>query len=357
MTHKKLFVPGPTEVREEILKAQAQWMIGHRSKEFGDLNQRCVEKTKQILKTKNHVFWWTASGTGLMEGAIRNCVRKRVLHTVNGAFSDRWFKIAQACGKEPQAVRVEWGKAVRPEQVDAELAKGGYEAITITQNETSTGVRAPIEDIARLVREKYPDVLILVDAVSSLMGDWFDIDALGLDVVVASSQKCVALPPGLAVAIVSPRAMEKCRTIPDRGYYFDYEAMLKRYEKDHQTPTTPAISLFWALDKELDYILAEGMENRYRRHLEMANYTREWARKYFAVYPEPGYESVTLTTVTNTRGISVKDLNTALGERGMQISNGYGDLKEKTFRIAHMGDLTLDDIKQVTQAIVEILKL
>lgn len=357
MTHKKLFVPGPTEVREEILKAQAQWMIGHRSKEFGELNRRCVEKTKQILKTQNHVFWWTASGTGLMEGAIRNVVRKKVLHTINGAFSDRWFKISQACGKEPGAVRVEWGKAVRPEQVDAELAKGGYEAVTITQNETSTGVRAPIEELATMIREKYPDVLILVDAVSSLMGDWFDIDGLGLDVVVASSQKCVALPPGLAVAIVSPRAMEKCRTIPDRGYYFDYEAMLKRYEKDNQTPTTPAISLFWALDKELDYILAEGMENRYRRHVEMAQFTREWAKRYFALFPEPGYESVTLTTVTNTRGISVKDLNTALGERGMQISNGYGDLKEKTFRIAHMGDLTLSDIKEVTQAIVDILKL
>jgi aspartate aminotransferase-like enzyme len=355
--HKKLFIPGPTEVREEILKAQAQWMIGHRSKEFGELNQRCVDKTKQILKTKNYVFWWTASGTGLMEGAIRNVVRKRVLHTVNGAFSDRWFKISQACGKEPQALRVEWGKAIRLEMVDAELSKGDYEAVTITQNETSTGVRAPIEEIAQMLEEKYPDVLILVDAVSSLMGDWFDIDQLGLDVVVASSQKCVALPPGLAVAIVSQRALDKCRTIPDRGYYFDYEAMLKRYEKDRQTPTTPAVSLFWALDKQLDSIIQEGMENRYQRHLKMADFTREWARKHFALFPEPGYESVTLTTVTNTRGISVKDLNTALGQRGMQISNGYGDLKEKTFRIAHMGDLTMQDMEEVLSAIAEILGL
>ncbi len=357
MSHKKLFVPGPTEVREEILKAQAQWMIGHRSKEFGDLNRRCVEKTRQILKTQNYCFWWTASGTGLMEGAIRNVVQKKVLHTINGAFSDRWFKISQSCGKEPAAVRVEWGKAVTPELIATELAKGGYEAVTITQNETSTGVRAPIEEICSMLKEKYPDVLVLVDAVSSLMGDWFDIDQLGVDVVIASSQKCIALPPGLAVAVVSPRAMERCKTIPDRGYYFDYEAMLKRYEKDNQTPTTPAISLFWALDKQLDAILEEGMENRYRRHLEMAKFTREWANRYFAVFSETGFESVTLTTVTNTRGISVKDLNTALGQRGMQISNGYGDLKEKTFRIAHMGDLTMDDIKQVTGAIVEILKL
>ncbi|MGQ9707505.1 MAG: pyridoxal-phosphate-dependent aminotransferase family protein [bacterium] len=355
--HKKLFIPGPTEVREEILKAQTEWMIGHRSKEFGELNRRCVDKTKQILKTNNYVFWWTASGTGLMEGAIRNVVKRRVLHTINGAFSDRWFKISQACGKEPQAVRVEWGKAIRPEMVDAELSKGGYEAVTITQNETSTGVRAPIEEIARMVHEKYPDVLILVDAVSSLMGDWFEIDQLGLDVVVASSQKCVALPPGLAVAIISQRALDSCRTIPDRGYYFDYEAMLKRYEKDRQTPTTPAVSLFWALDKQLDWILQEGMDNRYKRHLEMASFTRAWAKKYFTIFPEPGYESVTLTTVTNTRGISVKDLNTALGQKGMQISNGYGDLKEKTFRIAHMGDLTMKDMEEVTSAIVEILKL
>jgi aspartate aminotransferase-like enzyme len=355
--HKKLFIPGPTEVREDVLKAQSKWMIGHRSKDFGELNKRVVEKTKQILATKNYVFWFTSSGTGTMEGALRNVVTGKVLHTVNGAFSDRWFKISKACGKQATAVSAEWGKAIKPEQVDAELAKGGYQAMTITQNETSTGVRNPIEDIARLVRTKYPDVLIIVDAVSGLMGDWFDIDGLELDVVVASSQKAVALPPGLAVSVVSQRALDKCRTVADRGYYFDYDAMLKRYDKDFQTPTTPAVSLFWALDLQLDAIVKEGMKPRYERHLAMAKFTRDWAAKYFKVFPEPGYESVTLTTVANTRGISVKDLNSALGERGMQISNGYGDLKEKTFRLAHMGDLTMDDMKQVTGAIVDVLKL
>lgn len=355
--HKKLFIPGPTEVREEVLKAQSRWMIGHRSKDFGDLNARVVDKTKQILGTKNYVMWFTSSGTGTMEGAIRNLVTGKVLHTVNGAFSDRWFKISKACGKSAAAVSVEWGKAVRPEAIDAELARGGYEVLTITQNETSTGVRNPIEDIAAMMKAKYPDILIVVDAVSSLMGDWFDIDALGLDVVVASSQKCVALPPGLAVAVVSQRALDKCRTVSDRGYYFDYDAMLKRYEKDRQTPTTPAISLFWALEAELDHILAETMPARYQRHREMAEFTRAWARRHFALFPEPGYESVTLTTVSNTRNISVKDLNTALGARNMQISNGYGDLKEKTFRIAHMGDLTMADMQAVTEAIADILRL
>jgi len=355
--HKKLFIPGPTEVRKEILDAQSDWMIGHRSKDFGELNKRIVEKTKQVLGSKNYVMWFTSSGTGTMEGALRNVVTGKILHTVNGAFSDRWFKISKACGKQATSLAVEWGKAIKPEMVDAELAKGGYQALTITQNETSTGVRNPIEAIAKLVRTKYPDVLIIVDAVSGLMGDWFEIDSLGLDIVVASSQKAVALPPGLAVAIVSQRALDKCRTVTDRGYYFDYDAMLKRYEKDFQTPTTPAISLFWALDKQLDNIVAETMPKRYARHVEMAKFTRDWANRYFKVFPEPGYESVTLTTVANTRGIVIKDLNGELGKRGMQISNGYGDLKEKTFRIAHMGDLTMADMKEVTAAIADVLKL
>ena len=357
--HKKLFIPGPTEVRKEILDAQSQWMIGHRSKDFGELYHRCVTKTAEALGTKNHVMWFTSSGTGTMEGAVRNLVDAdgKILHTVNGAFSDRWFKIAKACGKKAESIGVEWGKAIKPEMIETELAKGGYTALAITHNETSTGVRQPIEEIGKMMKAKFPDVFILVDAVSGLMGDWFDIDALGLDAVVASSQKAVALPPGLAVAVVSQRALDKCRTVKDRGYYFDWDAMLKRYDKDHQTPTTPAISLFWALDKELDKILEETMKGRYQRHLEMAKFTREWVRKHFALFAEPGYESVTLTTAANNKGISVADLNKGLAEKGLQISNGYGDLKEKTFRIAHMGDLTMDDMKEVTGAIEQVLGL
>lgn len=356
--HKKLFIPGPTEVRKEILDAQSQWMIGHRSKDFGELYHRCVTKTAEALGTKNHVMWFSSSGTGCMEGAIRNTVDTRVLHCVGGAFAERWFKISGLCGKQATRIDVDWGKAVKPEMIDAELAKGGYCAVAITQNETSTGVRQPIEDIAKMMKDKYPDVLILVDAVSSLMGDWFDIDDLGLDVVVASSQKAVALPPGLAISIVSPRAYEKSLTVSDRGFYFNWEPMMKRYEKDHQTPTTPAISLFWALDLELDSILRETMKGRYERHLEMAKYTRDWVNKHFALFAEPGYESVTLTTADNNKGINVADLNKQLAEKGLQISNGYGkQLKEKTFRIAHMGDLTVDDMKEVTGAIEQVLGL
>jgi aspartate aminotransferase-like enzyme len=354
--HKKLFIPGPTEVREDILQAQARWMIGHRTKDFANMYEGIVNKLKKLLFTEKYVMVFTSSGTGVMEGSIRNCVRKSVLHCVNGAFSDRWAKISQACGKEVTVLEAPWGKAVKPEMIEEKLKTGSCEAVAFCHNETSTGVRAPIAEIAEMLK-RYPNVISLVDAVSSLGGDLLKLDELGIDVTIASTQKSFALPPGMAIAVVSQKALDKTRTVSDRGYYFDFDAMLKRFDKDHQTPTTPAVSLFFALDKQLDKMLAEGMENRYNRHVEMAKFTRAWVAKYFRVYPEPGYESVTLTAGDNTRGIKVADLNSELGKRGFQISNGYGKLKELTFRIAHMGDLTLDEIKELLKNIEDILKL
>lgn len=356
--HKKLFIPGPTEVREDILKAQTKWMIGHRTKEFGNLYAGIVSKLKQLLFTEKYVMVFTSSGTGVMEGSIRNCVKETVLHCVNGAFSDRWAKISQACGKQVDRIEVPWGKTIRPEMIEEKLRTKHYEAVAFCHNETSTGVRAPIEEIAEMLK-RYPEVISLVDTVSSLGGDLLKLDELGIDVTIASTQKAFALPPGMAIAVVSQKALDKTRTVTDRGYYFDFDAMLARFAKDNQTPTTPAISLFFALDLQLDKMLTEGMEQRYRRHLTMAEFTRDWARKYFRLFPEPGYESVTLTTIDNknSRNIKVADLNAELGKRGFQISNGYGKLKEETFRIAHMGDLTLDEIQELLTNIEEILGL
>jgi aspartate aminotransferase-like enzyme len=356
--HKKLFIPGPTEVREDILQAQAKWMIGHRTKDFGNMYESIVNRLKEMLFTEKYTMVFTSSGTGVMEGSIRNCVKKSLLHCVNGAFSDRWAKISQACGKDVTVLEVPWGKAIKPEMIEEKLKGGDYEAVAFCHNETSTGVRAPIKEIAEMLK-RYPNVISLVDYVSSLGGDLIKVDELGIDVTIASTQKAFALPPGMAVAVVSQKALDKTRTVTDRGYYFDFDAMLKRFDKDHQTPTTPAVSLFFALDKQLGNILAEGMENRYKRHVAMAEFTRNWAKKYFKLFPEPGYESVTLTCVDNknTRNINVAGLNSELGKRGFQISNGYGKLKEETFRLAHMGDLTLDEIKELLRNIEEVLKL
>ncbi len=193
-----------------------------------------------------------------------------------------------------------------------------------------------LDEIAEVMR-KHPDVMFLVDAVSSMAGSRIDVDAYGIDVCLAGLQKAFSLPAGLAVASVSAKALEKARTVPDRGYYFDFLEMLKYDERD-QTPSTPAIPQINALDAQLDAILAEGLERRFERHAELARIVRDWARTHFALFAEEGYESATVTCVENTRGISVADLNGRLAEQHAMISNGYGKLKEKAFRIAHMGD-------------------
>jgi aspartate aminotransferase-like enzyme len=248
------------------------------------------------------------------------------------------------------------GEAITPQLVDEALSNGDYDTITIVMNETSTGLMNPVKDIAALVGEKYPDVLILVDAVSGMAGARIAFDAWGLDVCLAGVQKCFALPPGLTICAVSDRARERALQVENAGYYFAYAQMDKRYER-HQTPATPAISLIQALNKQMDDILAEGLENRWNRHKEMAAFVQDWARRYFGLYSDERYLSPTVTNVENTRGISVAGLNEELGKRGAMISNGYGDLKEKCFRIAHMGDLTRDDLKWLTEQIEDILGL
>ena len=354
--HKKLFIPGPTEVRQDILDAQAKPMIGHRMKSFTELYTGIIAKLKELLQTDHFVTVPTASGTALMEGAIRNCVNKDVLCCTYGAFSERWFKIAKACDRNADAIALEWGKVVKPEMIEEELKKKKYEALAVVQNETSTGTRAPIEEIAQVMK-RYPDVLFLVDTVSSLMGDKIEIEKLGIDVCLSSSQKCFALPPGLAIGVISEKALKKAESVSGKGHYMNFLDIKDYFDKKGQTPTTPAVSLMYAMNTQLDKMKAEGMEQRYQRHLAMARHVQEWAKKHFALYPEPGYESVTVSCITNTKKISVADLNTELGKRGFAISNGYGKIKEETFRIAHMGDLTLDEIKELLKNIDDILKL
>lgn len=353
--HKKLFIPGPTEVLPEVLQAQTKPMFGHRMKEASELGTSVINKLKKVLETDQQVIVWTASGSLIMEASIRNSVKKGVLNTICGAFSERWHKMALANGLPCGAIEVEWGKAITPEMVDAELATGKYDVLCLTHNETSTGVMNPTEEIADMVRERYPDVLILVDAVSSLTGARINVDKY--DVVLTSTQKCVALPPGLSFCTVSDRFLERAKTIEHRGFYTDFLQM-KKYidERGGQTPATPNLALYNALDFQLDRMLAEGMGNRYKRHSDMANRVRSWAKEHFDLFPEQGYESETVTVIANTKGISVADLNKALAERGMALANGYGKkLKEKTFRIAHMGDLQMKDIDELLATIDEIL--
>jgi aspartate aminotransferase-like enzyme len=355
--YKKLFIPGPVDVRPEVLEAMSTPMIGHRTKDASALGERICKNLQKVFFTDNPILLSTSSGTGLMEGSIRSLTAKRAVVFSIGAFGNRWAKLAKSNNVPVDKVEAEWGQPTLPEIVDEYLSTGKYDVFTITHNETSTGVMNPIEEIAE-IRKKYPDVLWLMDAVSSMAGVKIDVDKLGVDVCITSTQKALGLPPGLSVCSISPKAIDHGRKVEFRGTYLDiidlYDYMQK---KAYQYPSTPSLPHMFALDKQLDYILnEEGLENRYARHLEMAEITRAWANEHFEQFAAKGYESNTLTTIKNTKGISVADLNKRIGELGYMISNGYGDLKEKTFRIAHMADRTVDVLKELLNVLDEEIK-
>jgi aspartate aminotransferase-like enzyme len=268
-------------------------MIGHRSKDASALQKRISEKLQQLMYTKNPILLSTTSGTGLMEGSLRSLTAKRAIVFSVGAFGNRWFETAERNGVPADKHEAAWGQPTTPEIVDQYISTGKYDVFTITHNETSTGVMNPVHEIAE-VKKKYPDVLWLMDAVSSLGGAKIEVDKLGVDVCIASTQKALALPPGMAVCSVSERALEYGKQIKIRGYYLDLLELYKYViKKDFQYPSTPSLSHMFALDFQLDRILAEGIDNRFKRHEEMALFTREWAKKHFALFPEEKYASMT----------------------------------------------------------------
>lgn len=355
--HKKLFIPGPVEVTNDVLEKMATPMIGHRSKEASALQRGISEKARKIFNTQEEILLSTTSGSGLMEGAIRSCTAKRAAVFSIGAFGKRWYEMAIFNNVPADLYEVEWGNAVDANEVDKVLATGNYDLVCITHNETSTGVMNPVEELS-LVIKKYPEIVWCLDTVSSMAGTKIEVDKLGVDICITSSQKAIGLPPGIAICSFSKKAVERAKNVPFRGYYLDLLSLYDYIQKkDYQYPSTPSLSHMFAMDYQLDKILAEGLENRYNRHMEMANYVREWGKEYFELFADERYLSNTLTNIKNTRNISVGDLNKELGKRGFQISNGYGKLKEKTFRIAHMAECTIDDIKELLFNINDILKL
>ena len=355
--HKKLFIPGPVEVRPDVLAQMALPMIGHRSKDASALQHRISDKIKKLFYTDEAILLSTSSGSGLMEGAVRSCTQKKAAVFSIGAFGKRWFEMAASNNVPADLFEVEWGTATTPELVNKVLSTGQYDLITITHNETSTGLMNPVEEIAEVVK-KYPDVVYCLDAVSSMAGTKIEVDKLGVDICITSTQKALGLPPGMAICSFSQKAKERAEKVTSRGYYLDLLALYDYIEKkDYQYPSTPSLSHMFALDYQLDRIMEEGLDNRFNRHIEMAEYVRGWARQNFALFTDERYLSNTLTTITNTQSIDVAALNKELGVRGYQISNGYGKMKDKTFRIAHMADCTLEEIKDLLSNIDDIISL
>jgi len=344
MGHVKLHIPGPVEVSEKTFKAFCSPMIGHRGQGFKDLYARMQPQLQQLLYTKQLVYISTSSAWGVMEGALRNLVSKKVLNCMCGAFSDKWFDVSQRCGKEAESLQVPWGSPIRAEAIDKKLATGQFDALTLIHNETSTGVMSPLGEIAAL-KQKYPEVMFIVDSVSSMTAVPIKFDELGIDVLLAGTQKAFALPPGAAVFVCSPAAIAKASKAKDRGYYFDIVEFQKNAEQS-MTPSTPSIGHVYALASKLEDIFSEGLDARFARHVRTNKMTRDWAARHgFNLFPEAGYESITLTCVSNGarpggRAVDVAKLQKLVKDQGFLIDGGYGKIKGTTFRISNMGDET-----------------
>jgi aspartate aminotransferase-like enzyme len=340
----KLFIPGPIAVSEKTLRAMAQPMIGHRSTDFVALYHAIQPDLQALMYTKDPVYLSTSSAWGSMEGSLRNVVQRKVLNCMNGAFSDKWNDVALRDDKLATALKFEWGQPVDPDALRKELAKGGYDAVTLIHNETSCGCMSDLAAIMKVVRE-FPDVISIVDTVSSFSALPIKKDELGIDVLITGSQKALALPPGLSLLSVSKRALDRASKTPGRGYYFDFVEFQKNHEAG-MTPSTPVIPLIYALKSKLEDIKAEGVENRYARHARLNQAVRDHIfAKGFKLFPKEGYGSVTLNCFANTQNIDLPALNKTLkSKHHLVIDGGYGKLKGKTFRISNMGDETDETI-------------
>jgi aspartate aminotransferase-like enzyme len=355
MATPKLFIPGPIDVSPATYAAMSRTMIGHRGSEFEALYASTQPGLQQLAGTKRPVYLSTSSAWGVMEAALRNLTQKKVLTLCNGAFSDKWFDVAKKCGKEVEKLQFEWGQAIDPGQLRTKLAEGGFDTVTFIHNETSTGVMSDLKRIAEVVKS-FPDVLLIVDTVSSFSAVPMAMDELGIDVLLAGVQKAMALPPGLAVFAISEAALERAKSTKDRGYYFDFV----EFEKNalaNNTPSTPAISLIFGLQFILETIAAEGLENRFARHLSNNKMIHDWAARHnFQHFAPEGFRSVSLSCFHTPEGFDQSNfIKTLKNKHNFMINGGYGKIKGITFRISNMGNETTETMQELIDAMDDVL--
>lgn len=328
-------------------------MIGHRSHEYAELHRCVVEDIRTLFRVPHnaHIFLVAGSATLMMEAVIRNVVDGRVLHTINGAFSERWADISQSNNKQVEILEVPWGGVVEAETLRSTLQKNNdFDAVCFTHCETSTGALSPIAEYIEVVREE-SDALVCVDAVSSAGGVEIYFDQLNIDCLVFGTQKCFALPPGIAVAIVSNKAYQRAMNIDNRGYYTDF-SLLEKYAQKHNTPATPNISLVYALFQKLRDITVEGMELRAKRHTDMQKKIIEWVhQKDLKLFPSQIHSSPTVSVIQKHRDIDIEDVCSRMRKKGFIIAPGYGQYKNDMFRIGHMGDHSVENVASLIDAL------
>ncbi len=365
-----LWIPGPTHVRDELLAELTRELVGHRSKEMVSILERIDPGLRHAFgledDSKALVGVGTHSATAMMEGCLLG-VGPRVLAIVNGAFSKRWGEIARIVGKEVTTLDVEWGGAVAPEMLQKTLEQGSFDAVTLVVNETSTGVRTPLEPVAEVLA-RFPQTQLFVDVVSGIAGFPIDFDANGIDFALAGVNKALALPPGITVLCASERFMERARATSIPSFYLDPVRTLEGH-RDRKTPTTPAIPLYRALARQLEDISSgltlpardgklsgrAAWTARYAKHERMRERALAWGDAHgYAPFPARELSSQTVTCFA-AASLDVATFITNLAAKGFEIGNGYGPLKGETFRIGHMGDHTEEGLEALLAAADAVL--
>ena len=351
----KLFTVGPVACYPEVLEEMKHQMFSHRSEEYKKLHRETVEMLQEFLETENQVFLFPSSGTGFMEGSIRNCVDKKMLCCVNGDFGERFAEVAISNGKLVEKIEPPLGEPITPDLLDEKLLKcPDVEAVSITHNETSMGLINPLQKLAE-VGKKHGKILF-VDAISSMGGVEIKVDKWGLDVCFSSSQKCFGVPPGLAVGSVSEEALKKSEVAKNKGWYFDFK-LFEKYQKDAGTPMTPAIPQMFGLHRILTLIDSWGGKEKYfALYAERNRRIRQGVKKLgLTLFPKVGYESPTVTCINSPRNISGPEIYERVRKKGFELAKGYGSVKNTTFRIGNMGYIEFQDIELMLKVLEEVL--
>jgi aspartate aminotransferase-like enzyme len=359
-TFGTFFLPGPTEVRDEIMAAMMQPMIAHRGSAFEQLFERLQRGLRPLFKTERPVYISSSSATGMMEAGIRCAPPGRILSLVNGAFSERFAHIASMCARDVDRYEVAWGQVHTIPQLDERLSMRKYVAITVAHSETSTGALNDVRAISDCAHRH--GAVCLVDSVSGFAGAELYFDDWKLDYLLTGSQKALAIPPGLSFAVASPAFVDQANGSSARGVYFDL-VELDAYARRNQTPSTPALSLFYALEVQLKSIAAEGIEVRWARHKAMAARTQEWllkigdktGKRLVNIAPL-GWQSPTVSTIRLPAELPSEAFTAAVAKRGIVVGSGYGKLKSSTFRIGHMGDHTIETLDRCLAACSSVLR-
>lgn len=354
---RHVFLPGPVAVHPDVMQAMLRPMESHRSAAMSARLAAMQPTLKAIFRTTRPVIVATASATGLKEMAMRSAVTETVLVPVGGLFAERFAVIAERCGKRVVRLPVPPETPVLPDALAAALLEHPeVDSVALVHSETGTGVLAPLQVLAGVVRTLRPEVMLIVDGVTSVGGSPVETDAWGLDLVLTGSQKALGLPPGLALAVASERCVARARTLPNRGWYLDLQTLQRAADGD-TFPQTPALPLINALEFQLGRIAAEGIEARWARHAALCARMDAWADTTgWPILAPRGARSWTVTAISLPLTLPAARVVDAMAARGFTITDGLPPASTACVRVGHMGDLQPDHLTDVLAALDAVLR-